>query len=629
MSEYDRDRKDEKSAPRRDELDDFWDIDRLLPTAGQYAGKPPRRPASRPTPTAVDIELPSSRATPCPAAAEVETVAASPLTAAPMSTPRKTTAPNPDSSEAVTHYIPPHTAEEGQEDSPLLDYRPEGVLIHRVRVYGWHSNFHYFDQFEKDAERMAAEEPPPDMPRRESFFSYFPQYVQMHRRQTAWYLWWREQVRAGQYPETDYAYVLLYLFELINLPAEGGEAPRHRDLMAGVWMAYRCTYPQLDHYMCEWLCDYCLIHHLDAPLDILAPALDAIIEGSRLREFYLVSVVGTPTTAISEDTTLRAREAERNLESARILMRHCCQYDYRKSKFAQGEHRALFDKTIPTAIAAVLPLLLGTDGQPPIITMTDITVTRDAYVGALCAYQNKRRIEVSYTSFSRSHDLRFVIGDMVKHVENRLRSWIGVRSRLSTMALPVPLRDALDACLNPVAPPKNAIPVKKKEASRPEYEALYDLPPKEISLADAAAIESASWATTRILTEAFGGGEPEETAPSPSLSAPAPEPALEPAAAPIAVTDAEPLPAGEISPTPASPFGDLTPFVTAVLAGDRQAQRAAAAALHKMPDAIADEINTITADGEIGDMVLEEDGMGGYSVIEDYRDAVAELCRPS
>ena len=44
-----------------------------------------------------------------------------------------------------------------------------------------------------------------------------------------------------------------------------------------------------------------------------------------------------------------------------------------------------------------------------------------------------------------------------------------------------------------------------------------------------------------------------------------------------------------------------------------------------MPDALADEINALTADGEIGDIVLEDDGMGGYTVIADYREQVIEL----
>ena len=399
-----------------------------------------------------------------------------------------------------THYVPPHTAGEEKNGTPELSYDADGVLLHRVEVYVWRSDYRYFDQFVQDAAAYAARPAPAEQPAREPFFSFFPQYVQMGRRQETWYLWWREQVRHGVFPDTDYAYILLYVFELINQPLppvaeDRGEAGTVCRTLASVWMAYRHRYPQLDHYMCEWLCDFCLIHRLGVPADILSPALDDIVQISRMKEFYLSAAVGGKGTDAPD------------LAGARILLRHCCQYDYRKSKFAGGENAALFDRIIPGAVAAVLPLLLRRDGKPPLITMQDSTVTRDAYTGALCAYRNKRRLVVSYTSFSRSHELRFLIGDMVKHTENRLRRYIGVRSRLSVMTLPVCVREALDAYLDPLLPAPVAAPKPKAEPPRPAYEALYDLPVKPVSQEDAARIEQASWETTRILTEAFGTAE--------------------------------------------------------------------------------------------------------------------------
>ncbi len=480
MSEQDRNRPGNGS---KDPLDDFWDIEHLMPARPSR----PVPPRNRPAPAAVEIELDAPRS-PSPAREGGSASAARSNAAVPL-THHAPGAEHPSD----THYVPPHTADEGKGDVPLLDYHPDGILLRRVQIYEWVSGFHYFDQFAKDAAVYAAKEAPTEA-RRESFFSYFPQYVQLTKRQADYYLWWRGQVQSGVFPDTDYAYILLYLFEIINLEVEGEAARRNRDRMAATWMAYRRAYPHLDRCMCEWLCDYCLIHRLPAPVDILAPALDAIIAGSKLKEFYLTSAISV------ED----APDDAHNLATARILMRHCCQYDYRKSKFAEGEHKALFDKTIPAAVASVLPLLLGDGGHAPAIVMEDSTVTRDAYTGALCYYRFKRKITVSYTSFSRSHDLRFLMGDMVKHVENRLRSWIGVRSRLSVMSLPIPLRDALDAYLNPIAPPKASTPAKTKEPVRPAYESLYDLPRKELSLSDADAIEARSWETTKILTEAFG-----------------------------------------------------------------------------------------------------------------------------
>ena len=661
MTEWEKKRQNTAESDRKKEIDDFWDVDKLLPERPARRTPPPPHTA----PTAVEIELapqkpaePVGETTPKRAA---EPVTATPLTVfsreegstrgageydrpmpspqpAPNPNPNPSPSPNPDPRPAVqgatetTRYVPSYKRNESKNTEPLTEYQPDGVLLHSVKVYGWQTGYHYFDSFVEDALRYDSMKPPKTA-EKVSFFSYFPQYTQLNRRSEAWYLYWRAYVRQGQYPDTDYAYVLLYLFELINLPVgEPTEAMDRRDAMARVWMAYRKPFPQLDHYMCEWLCDYCLIHGLIAPVDLLSPALDLIIQESRLKEFYLSAAVRLP----EGDATAPAGKADPTaLQTARILMRHCCQYDYRKSKFAGGEHKELFDSTIPAAVAHVLPLLLGANGQKPAISMLDSTVTRDAYTGALCSYRNKRKIEVSYTSFSRSHELRFLMGDMVKHVENRLRGWIGVRSKLSVMSLPLPLRDALDAYLNPLEPPKSATVVKKKEEPRPAYEALYDLPRKAVSLEDAAAIEADSWETTRILVEAFEGEGNHQEKPAENVlavekihatetpAAPAVSVDPPPAAAPVSVPSRDAT--ESTAPAADSPLAPYAPFIKAALDGDSAALRAAAKTLGKMPDALADEINALTADGEIGDIILEDDGMGGYTVIEDYRDAVAAM----
>ncbi len=593
MTAYDdRDKPQGQTAPAADALDDFWDIGRLMPEKSRSMPPPPTPHAHT---EAVELELPT------PVSGPSGDVAAS------ANAESLSTAPSLIAAIKETHFVPPHMPGKDKPEPPEDTYTSDGVLIHTVKVFDWPSGYHYFDQFIKDAERFAAmvgREAP-----REPFFSYFPQYVQMNRRQLAWYLWWRENVRHGRYADTDYAYVLLYIFELLNLPADScTEASRRaRDTMAIVWMAYRKAYPQLDHYMCEWLCDYCLIHHLDAPVDILAPALDDIITGARLKEFYL-------------SATISAQGGADSLATARILLRHCCQYDYRKSKFASGEHKGLFDSIIPAAIAAVFPLLTGHNGQKPLITMQDSTMTRDAYVGALCAYRNKRRIEVAYTSFSRSHELRFLIGDMVKHTENRLRGRIGVRSRLSVMSLPIPLRDALDAYLAPHLPTGVPSAAKRNEPP-PAYEKLYDTPRKAVSVADADAIEQASWQTTRILTEAFADE------PTPTVTAPAepmPTPVTDEREVPPPVpTEPTVIDSPLFSPLAAVLGEDRLTFLRLCLNGDTAGQRAFCAARRKMPDALADEINTVTAEIEILDMVLEDNGDGSFAVIEDYRDLIA------
>lgn len=606
---------DEKQNPRdrvkdRDKnLDDFWDIDRLLP---QKAKQPKYTPtAPRKTPEAVEMEIPPAQSAKEPKkqdASVIKTVTVEPASSIPLSFAHGEKRVIEDRGEVVKDMSVPSPAK--QEEVPILSYVPDSRLIHRVDVYAWHSNYHYFDQFIKDAVDYASLEGKEAS--HESFFSYFPQYAQLKRRQRAWYLYWRSQVRAGNYPETDYAYILLYLFELINLPADEETAEEHRDLLAKLWIAYRKTYPQLDHYACEWLCDYCLIHQLPAPVLHLIPAWGHILSTARLKEFYLSSMV-----AVGDEKV--------NMASARILLKHCCHYDYKKSKF-YAENKELYDSVILGALGAVFPTLFQTTeksekNELKMILMPDIQVTRDAYAGALCAFSNKRHIKVSYMSFSRFHDLPYIVGDMVKHIENRIRASLLIRSKLTTHTLAVFLREKLDAWLDlHLKTPSVSVKKTVKEVPLPEYEALYDLPKTQVSVASADEIEKSSWETTRILVDAFAEEE-DETALEPI---PQREISSVPAEDEISLEDSSESVSASAHPL-LDALGDRVAFVKAALQGDRAGQKAYCASHKKLPDAVADEINDLAVEHEVFDMILEEDGLGGYQVIEDYRDTVEEM----
>ena len=568
---------------KQDELDTFWDIDRLLPKRAKSV----QAPKHASDVSATEIQVPPVQATPS------HVVQDQPLT----HPTRRVINGDTSLADHTVHYVPPHSAAETvAPQSPCDEYVTSGNLIHRVQVFDWPSGYHYFEQFFKEAVALSDKQAAPaqSVP----FFSYFPQYDQLSKSQMAWYLYWRAQVRGGIYPRTDYAYILLYVFELINLPAEGPSARDHAARMADVWLAYRDEFPQLDHYVSEWLCDYCLIHHLDAPPATLSLVADDLTPLGSLREFYL----NHSTLSGDSDT------------ATRVLLSHCCSYDFRKSKFAAGPYRELFYDKIPATVAAVLPLLLGTGHTEPLIHMQDSTVTRDAYTGALCAYMHKRRIKVYYTSFSRSHELRFLIGDIVRHTENRLRTWIGVRSKLSVMSLPPSIRDAVDAYLAPQAITLTEH-IRAKAADRPAYERQYDLPTSDtvISAQAAKQIEQASWSTTQVLTEAFAEADERPTAAAALPTEPASKLAFEPT----------PPPAPSMDTPLAEALGELSEFVRLCLQEDTAGQLAFARRIGQLPDAVADRINEITCDTVIFDMVLEEMD-GGFGVVEDYRATLTE-----
>lgn len=547
---------------RRGELDDFWSIESLVPVKKAYNNV--KAPSPRPTPSAVEVEFGKEHG-------DVRVYGGE------------------DNLEQIgkIHYVPPHTATE-RTPTPKFEYTVDGLLIHKVSVLEWDSAYKYFESFVADAVKYHTQKPTEEVSY-VPFFSYMPQYAQMRRYQRAYYIFWRESVRHREYIKTDYSYILLYIFELINIPHTEDSCLSARDEMALLWRNYRKSFPQLDAHIAEWMCDFCLVHRLTPPDILTTEELCALSSSAALREFYL--------------DTVSERGGEGRL--AEFFLKFCCSYDYKNSKFYEGRSCELFDNYVPNTLSAMLPQILGRkNGATPLVTFGDSTMTRDIYAGALCAHSNKLRVIVSYTSFSRSHELRFLIGDMVRHIENRLRVWIGTRSRLSVMSLPVNIRDAIDEYLSTRTPTDYLAAIKRAQEIKrmPDYERRYDLPKVALSLEGAEKIEKSSWATTRILTEAFGGEAEEEITPLP-------DPIQEPMS-----SDGESK----------NIFGELCEFVLLCLEGDVSGQVSFARKVGKMPDAIADEINSITADGDIGDIILEEHD-GGYRVIEDYEDDVRRL----
>ena len=545
-------KKQQDDRTREEELDRFWNIDALLPTHRQP-------PPSRNTDT-VEIEL-EERAE--PTSNEGETVVVRQGENLKIPTGK--------------HFIPPHTADENKPvQQPLSEYAPESYLLHRVRIYPWRSAYRYYEEFYQTAEHLA------NLPGRRCepvpFFSYVPQYSQMRKDQLAWYLWWRECFRNGETLSTDYSYLLLYVYELINRSESSDPGEIQLNLLK-LWSSYREQYPQLDSYLPEWICDHALIHRLTAPE--VSPALRSeLMKHCALKEFY---VPGS-----GEDGYVRC------------LLSFSSGYDYQKSKFYTDDHKELYDRVIFTVLKTVTEReeTAGFFTRPD---PEDSRLTRDSYTGALCSYRIKRKIEVSYSSLFRSHEMRFLVSDVVKYTENHLRAHLGIRSRMSIYALPTPLREWIDGYFARELPPGKT--ERKQPVVDTSYERRYELPSKPFSLADAEEIERASWNTTKRLIDAFEtpdeSGKPEPPKPVPVPVAPTE------ASVPQHTVPEEQLPA------------DDRDFLRAVLAGDKTEQRNVAARIGKMSDAIADVINGIAVDLS-GDILLEETD-NGYAVIEDYR----------
>lgn len=506
---------------------------------------------------------------------------------------------------------------------PLFSYAPEGnALIQSVTVRLWPSRYSFYERFRADALRFfdAAAHPCEPVP----FFSFTPQYSQLSRDQLNYYLFFRFLVRRGEFPKADYAYLLLLIYEIINLP---DRLPPEEGLLLLVhlWRAYRKSYPKLDRNLSEWICDYCLIHRLPPPALLYDGTFERALETCSLKEFYVGYDSSSPSPYAS------------------ALLAYASAYHWRNSKFITDDNRHLFETHIRGAFLYAFDkaerehqTIFAPLGEK---SMTPARTVRDAFNGALCVYSVKRRIEVNYLACSRSVELRYAVTDVIKFAENQVRSLLGIRSRFHTPGLALPLRQAVEEYF---APLKKA---QKKEATPtppPAYEALYEPEHTALSLSLAKDLEERAWATTELLTEDLAKEEP---FPSPAEPTPIPTgtpiatsaPSLSESQTPAPQTFAPqtlssqtlslqtPVPQKHAPLAAASADADSEKdfFIEALTAcqhNDHKAFTALAASRHLLPDALAEAINDHLYD-LIGDVVLEE-GEHGYHLVTEYLEEI-------
>ena len=542
--------------------DDFWDIESLIPSK-----KEPKREARLPSfdVSSVEVEAPANK--------NEEKIF---------------------SGSSFTRFIPPHNAREIEEEpEPELEYEPEQSLIHHVKVFSLRNKYNFYERFLDDAKRLmdVKGEPCPPVP----FFSYTPQYSQLNRAQLSYYLWWRENVRSSVYPEADYSYVLLYLYELINL-SPCRDKQYTLDEMCEIWLHYGKEHPFVAKYLGEWICDFCLINRLAVPSKRLRPLYPDIMKNCLIKEFYVVG---------SEDKNGIGSVC------ADALVEIASAYDYRKSKYATEDRLPYMKKHLVGAVDAVL----SNDSENGDIfggmkhNMADNSAVRTAFSGALCSVSVRKRIEIEYYSFSRSYELRYLISDIMKYSENKLRRLWGIKSRLNIYALPTPIKKCVDKYFESIMPSSVGAENNRQKSSEEnnEYEKFYEAPKSKLSTENAAKIEESSWETTKILIETFE----DEVAEPPLLSVP---------------NDTIKHEKTSIKSTENDLSGALGPrldFLLAVLDGAVIEQHRIASELVSPAEVIVDEINELAADF-LGDILIEGDD-GDYTVIEDYRELVRDL----
>ena len=475
---------------------------------------------------------------------------------------------------------------------PLYEYLPEeNPLLTKVSVYPWPSQSTYFGNFRAEVDRFLSGEP--EETEYVPFFGYMPLPHTLDPAQKKYYLWFRERlnaaVHAGEYPEADFSYLLLYTYEILVFPdrIEPGEGIRR---LSGMWGHYREHFPRLDAYLTEWVTDYCLVHRVSPDLTALAGALPEITRRSSFREFWL---------------GLEKGENGDPLSSA--LFRYGSNYNWETGKYCDEASRPVFEKHMEAAFRFAFSRA-GRDGNGRLCfrQMFHSRLLRETYLGAPCEYSVRRRLEIEYYSCTRSAELRFAVTDTIKYIENQIRALLGIKSRFRVTGLDPVLKEGVDLYFAPLRKKKADEEAQKRRAERKESrdpinEALYEAVSTGFSEEEAKKIEADAWDTTERLVDAFSedDGGAEETV----------------------------LPAGAVSreaEDTVSPSGGNDPVragFEALLAGENGRLGEIAKSANLLPETLIEKMNLAAFD-YLGDIAVEPDGGTGWRLIEDYKEEI-------
>ena len=355
-------------------------------------------------------------------------------------------------------------------------YVPEGCgLIRRVTVRHLRDRYDFYENFRRaallyfDCKGESCDFVP--------FYSYLPQYSQLSLEQRSYYLYFRECIRCGKYIKTDYSYLYLFIYEILNLPDK--IPPREGlALLIRILREYRRSFPRLEAQLAVWIEDYCLVHRLHCPTDELGDMLHSLISISGLKEFYLGGL----------DFDSR--------EVVDAMVAGLSDYDHRRARVFEGERRELLLQNFRGAMRAVLISLKKSGHIRPDGELK--TLRRDAFPMSLCTHTVKSKLEIEYVSLDECDSLRRAVTAAVRYTENMLRAFAGVKSRLGVVGLPDTLRREIDEYFARQRMQGGSLAPKREI---PEYERLYSAPEEHLSHSGADEIERASWSTTMRLVE--------------------------------------------------------------------------------------------------------------------------------
>ena len=511
---------------------------------------------------------------------------------------------------AVSQPVPQQFSEHGsfKEDSTIRKEENDGdSLVKKIIVTKSGKTFHFYDEFRHNALKYSSYSGQPCEPIH--FFSFLPQYVQFSTAQRSWYLWWRNLVRQETYPDTDYSYIVLYIYELINL-SDTCDPKETLSKMMKIWKAYRDRYERLDMYIADWIADMCLVYGLEIP--------------------DLFSWIGTDRqwAARTELPELFYQHANPT-QLAAFLMEQYSTLQYQKSSYYLDENadalrKNVYDDLFPRALGRILPLLFGYIRKQ----VSPVTVRHDSFTGALCVPEVKYTIEILLYPLHQIPLFRRVLTQTCRYIENHVRELLFIRAKLSVKDVPDDIKTAADAFFisakQELQRNDDYLEMIRKNRHVPyssgdgvDYDFRYTRTGSGMSAENARKIEQESWQTTEKLVESFETqivpDEPDEPKEPAKVSAPS---------SPLCFT-----PDDETNQMPGNEDGNLRDqlqknglltLLETLLKQGQDVFLRACTGQKMLPDTFIEHVNEISLEC-IGDVIVERND-NSICVVPDYVD---------
>lgn len=320
------------------------------------------------------------------------------------------------------------------------------------------------------------------------YFSYAPSFSELSEKQLNSYLCFREDVEARRYRGVDYSYLVLYLYERLNLLDEKNAAQTLQSFL-WIWEHYRCDFAVLDKLLSDWVTDLCVEWDLPFPLarlDGILPKIRAVTSPV-LHTLYLFDY-------------LLAGEVRPHGEQVNYILRCLCDYGYRTVSLYR--ENSLYAASMDGYLADLFAegFLTATSQREDFLSMkipTRLALKRASYPGAILDPSRRRTLCYEYCPLLGDVNVKHRFTSLVKYADNRVRKRMGMKMKFSMVAVSPVHRQFMDLRFEVFFAARLPEVREEAAASMPQAAPKRQL---QVDLQKAAAIEASSWKTTDELT---------------------------------------------------------------------------------------------------------------------------------